>query len=321
MIQLEHNQRAMALLREFARNGRLPHAILVEAPAGCGKKTFARLLAQTALCAGTDRPCNACPHCGKVEKGIHPDICYYTTPEDKLWFPVELVREIRQEAYIAPNEGVCKVYLIDQAHTMNAMAQNALLKLIEEPPEFVRFILLCENRSQMLPTILSRVTSIELEQPTVEQCGETLARLAPEATEDCRKAAALGAGGNIGRALSLLGAAKPSKAAADARALRQALIEEDRYRCLRLLAGYDKDREGLQQMLALLLEGFARLSAAGYRPDAPEEDRRVLGRVLPHQAVAAAQAVDGAVLRARRNVGIPLLCACMIEDVKAALDQ
>ena len=88
---------------------------------------------------------------------------FYTVPEGKKEFPVELARDIRQDAYIAPNEGACKVYIVDQAHTMNASAQNALLKIIEEPPAGVYFILLCENRAQMLPTILSRVVSVELE--------------------------------------------------------------------------------------------------------------------------------------------------------------
>lgn len=59
---------------------------------------------------------------------------YYTVPEGKKEFPVETVREIRQDAYIAPNEGARKIYLIDRAHAMNAAAQNALLKIIEEPP-------------------------------------------------------------------------------------------------------------------------------------------------------------------------------------------
>lgn len=320
MLRLDYNDRAMALLTRFASGGRMPHALLLEGPAGCGKKTMARIVAQAALCTAGEKPCGVCGPCVKVEKQVHPDVCFYTVPEGKKEFPVEQIREIRAQAHVTPNEGVCKVYILDKAHTMNPAAQNAFLKLIEEPPSFVRFVLLSENRAQMLPTILSRVTSMELEVPTVEQCQRTLRNLEPQKDPGLLKAAAAGAAGNIGIALSLLETAKPSKAAADAKALRAALAAGERYECARVLAGYDKDRETLLQMLTLLGEAFARLGTAKYRtPD--EEERKLLVRIAPGQAAGAMAAVERAMERAGRNVSVPLLCACMIEEIKAALDQ
>ncbi len=118
---------------------------------------------------------------------------------------------------------------------------------------------------------------------------------------------------NIGRALGLLGSAKPSKSAADAKKLREELIYGERYACLRVLAGYDKDRDGLGQTLSLLREGFAQ-AAVGR-----EADERLCNRVTVMQLVGAADAVERALLRAGRNVSIPLLSACMVEEVKAAL--
>ena len=315
MVQLEHNDRATALLRQLAGQGRLPHAVLVEGPAGTGKKTFAQMIAQSALCTGAEKPCGVCEACRKVENKSHPDICFYTVPEGKKEFPVEQVREIRGQAYVAPNEGICKIYILDKAHTMNQSAQNALLKLIEEPPPFVCFILLCENRSQMLETILSRVTSVQLETPTVEQCMETLQERFPEKERNLLQAAAAGAGGNIGRALSLLDTAKPSKGAADAKALMQALAAGQRYESARILAGYEKDPEGLSQLFSLLREQFAGLCTAYYRGIQENQPAR---KILPTQAARSAQAVEEAAGNLARNVRIPLLCACMVEEIMEA---
>lgn len=313
MPELLYNRKANATLANLAAGGRFPHTLLIEGPEGSGKKTAAWQAAKTLLCEGEPKPCGSCSHCVKADKRVHPDVRYYTVPEGKKEFPVETVREIRQDAYIAPNEGARKIYLIDRAHAMNAAAQNALLKIIEEPPDFVNFLLLCENRSRMLPTILSRAISVELEVPSVEECAAALEALAPGRSAQERQAAAAGAGGNIGRALGLLGSAKPSKSAADAKKLREELIYGERYACLRVLAGYDKDRDGLGQTLSLLREGFAQ-AAVGR-----EADERLCNRVTVMQLVGAADAVERALLRAGRNVSIPLLSACMVEEVKAAL--
>ena len=313
MQKLLYNRRAGAVLSGMAAGGRFPHALLLEGPAGCGKKTAAALIAQERLCTGAPRPCGVCSGCIKVEKGVHPDVRFYTVPEGKKEFPVELARDIRQDAYIAPNEGACKVYIVDQAHTMNASAQNALLKIIEEPPAGVYFILLCENRAQMLPTILSRVVSVELETPSPDECAAAPPSLEPNVPGEQRRAAAAGAAGNIGQARTLLKTAKPSKAAADARLLREALVFGDRYTALRILAAYDKDRAALGQTLALLREGFAQVALGR------ETDARFSNRVSPGQAVAAAQIVQTARLRAERNIGVPLLCACMVEQIKSTL--
>ncbi len=184
MSGLLYNRKASAALASLGAGGRLPHAILLEGPAGSGKHLAAEIIARYALCTAQEKPCGQCAGCVKVGKRVHPDVRYYGVPEGKKEFPIDLVREIRQDAYIAPNEGTCKIYILEQAHAMNAAAQNALLKSIEEPPPHARFVLLCENRSMLLPTILSRVTAIELEVPSVEQCAQALETLAPDAPEE-----------------------------------------------------------------------------------------------------------------------------------------
>lgn len=314
MGELLFNPKAAATLASLGDGGRFPHALLIEGARGLGKKTAALAVAKRLMCVGETPPCGSCPHCHKLDKNVHPDLRFYTVPDGKREFPIELVRELRSDAYIAPNEAKCKVYVLDHAHAMNVSAQNALLKLIEEPPANTYFLLLCENRSLMLSTVLSRVTSVELERPSVEQCEKALVELAPKAGAEERATAAANAGGNIGMALELLGTSKPAKAAADARLLREALVFGERYEGLRLLAGYDKDRESLMAMLSLLREGFARLAV-----DGQGGDPHYRNRFMPMQAIGAADAVERAANRAARNVSIPLLCGCLVEDVKTAL--
>ncbi|MBC8586546.1 DNA polymerase III subunit [Youxingia wuxianensis] len=318
MISLFGNRKLQTTLAGLSSGGRLPHALLLEGPRGSGKKTAARLIAQYALCQGEKVPCFQCGPCVKVEKGVHPDVLYYTVPPGKKEFPIDLVREIRQDAYISPNEGKCKIYIIDNAHTMNTSAQNALLKILEEPPEFVRFLLLCENRSQMLPTILSRVTSMEMEIPSVEDCAKALAELVPGKPPAEYQAAAAGAGGNIGAAMEKLGSAKPSKTAADAQKLRDKLLFDQRYQSLLILKEYEKDREGFLQLMVLAKELFGKLAIARYTSD-PNSPAKALSRLTPLQAVKIADIIEETANYAQRNGNIPVLSAGLCEKIKGIL--
>lgn len=314
MPTLEYNTKALALLNGFLRQGRMPHAFLIEGPAGCGKKTMAQIIAQSILCTANEKPCGLCLPCIKVEKQIHPDVSILSVPPGKKQFPVDTVRALRERASIAPNESEYKLYILEQAHMMNNEAQNALLKLLEEPPPSVKLILLCENRSMMLPTILSRVICISLEVPGVEQCAALLHRMVPERDEQLCLAAAAGAGGNVGRALSQLDEAKPSKCAADARGLCQAMAQGNRYDCLRIFASYDKDREGLLQTFSLLEERFAHLAAAKYR-GADAGEKQLLSHMPPSRAISAARSVAAAAEHMRRNGLIGLVCASLTEEI------
>lgn len=317
---LEHNQPLLNTFSELAREGRLPHALLLEGEAGSGKKTCAVLLAQMLLCTGETRqpPCGTCGPCVKLEKGIHPDWRYFAPAPDKKEFTVDLVRQIREEAYISPNEGRYKIYVLGSAQEMNAQAQNALLKTLEEPPAHARFILLCENRARMLETIRSRVTCFTLARTTPEQCAQTLAHLRPEVEADRLTAAALAAAGNIGRALDVLeDKTGGGKLLQDADTLMEALLTKPRYESLKVLAGYEKDRKALLELLALVMELIAKMTVSRYKPGAqPDKYTRFDGA----QLAQVVQAIRLARQRASANGSIALLCACMTEDVKSVLD-
>lgn len=144
--------------------GRLPHALLVEGADRETRTAFAQHAAQAVLCAAPTEqpPCGACRDCVKAEKGIHPDILMFGGEGGARSFHIDMVRQIRAQAFIRPNEAGGKALVLLEVQEMSVQAQNALLKIIEEPPKGVTFILTCENKSTLLETIRSRVMAFSL---------------------------------------------------------------------------------------------------------------------------------------------------------------
>ena len=178
------NERLKDQLSRQERGRGLSHAYIVSSPAGSGRHTLARQLAAAMLCTGPgEKPCGKCGPCLKVLKGVHPDVSTVTGPEEGKPITVDQVRALRADAYIRPNEGRRKVYIIDPADAMNPAAQNALLKVLEEGPSYAAFLLLAERPGLLLDTVRSRCELLALppEAPRsdpelVEQAG-SLARL------------------------------------------------------------------------------------------------------------------------------------------------
>ncbi len=166
------NLKANATLAACLRGGRLSHASLVEG--GSGTLEFAKQIARAVLCSSpTDKPCGVCRDCLKTAKDVHPDLLIYSGGEKARSFHIETVRELRQEAFIRPNEAENKVFVLENVQNMTVQAQNALLKIIEEPPNNVSFVLTCQNKSVLLETILSRVSVFSLDDVVAQADEET----------------------------------------------------------------------------------------------------------------------------------------------------
>jgi len=160
----------------------LSHAYIIAAQPEAGAAR-ARELAMAMLCTapGGTKPCGLCRSCRKVAAGIHPDVLITERKKDekgkeKREIYVEQIREIVASAVIMPNEAERKVYIIRDAGTMNAAAQNALLKILEEPPAFVSFILVADNAGQLLETVRSRCVILRENGEENVPAAEALAR-------------------------------------------------------------------------------------------------------------------------------------------------
>lgn len=128
-------------IRRGARQGALPHSVIFS---GSGDLLAAARFYTAALeCRQADKPCLRCPACGKVLRGTHPD-CVTAEDSQHKDLSVEVLRALRSDAYIQPNEGACKVFLFPDCRRLTVQDQNVLLKLVEEGPAYAAFLFCAE---------------------------------------------------------------------------------------------------------------------------------------------------------------------------------
>lgn len=140
---------------------RLPHAVVLESKNTRLARSAAKEIAKACVCTSDVlRPCGRCSNCVKAEEEIHPDIYTVAITDKKQAVGVGEIRTMIADCYIKPNEAPNKVYFIFDK--MTAEAQNALLKILEEPPQNVQFIVVSEASSVLLQTVLSRSTVFKI---------------------------------------------------------------------------------------------------------------------------------------------------------------
>ena len=197
------NDRLKQKLSESLSKNRISHFYLISGPEGSGKHTLAKLLAAAILCQGKKKPCLACDPCRKVFSGNHPDFITVDDPEKKT-VTVDLIRQARADIYIQPNESDHKIYLFPRAQDMGIPGQNALLKVLEEPPKYGVFLLLTDNPNKLLPTVRSRCTELKLLPLPQEVLLRQLREDFPQAADADLTAAASRSGGFLGQARAML---------------------------------------------------------------------------------------------------------------------
>ena len=150
-------------IRNAVSMDKVSHAYIMNGARGSGKKMLASLFAMTLLCEkqGSD-PCNTCHSCRQAESGNHPDIIWAAHEKPNTISVDDIREQVNNTIMIKPYQGPYKIYIIDRAELMTPQAQNALLKTIEEPPEYAVIILLTENAEVLLPTINSRCVMLKL---------------------------------------------------------------------------------------------------------------------------------------------------------------
>ena len=150
-------------IRNAVEKDQVSHAYILNGERGAGKKLLANLFAATLLCEkGGPDPCNDCHSCRQAESGNHPDIIRVTHEKPNSIGVDDIREQVNNTIMIKPYQGPYKVYIIDHADLMTPQAQNALLKTIEEPPQYAVILLLVENAEVLLTTINSRCVMLRL---------------------------------------------------------------------------------------------------------------------------------------------------------------
>lgn len=297
------------------KQNRISHGYLITGPKGAGKRTLAKLLAAAVQCQGEERPCGGCPACRKVLAGNHPDVITVDDKEKKS-VGVGVVRDTRTDCYIRPNEGVRKVYIIPRAQDMTPEAQNSLLKVLEEPPEYAVFLLLAETAQALLPTVRSRCVELKMQSLSEDELKSALLQKFPKAKQEDVSAAVTGCGGWLGQAEKLL--TKGAQMTNQTRDFLQSYAQNDALLLQKTLVSMEKwKREQLipelQQWRQMLIDSLA------CRCGEPAQEGmclRISEARSPVQVRRSIEGLEKAVEYAYGNVSVGAICGWLFWELR-----
>lgn len=239
------NERVIEQLGVFIDSKHFPHALIIEGEQGLGKRTLARQLAMALVCRNEDVPCGVCSQCKKARDGVHPDIYEYSATGGANSFHVDTVRKVINDAYMKPNEAEHKVYILGNADCMNASAQNALLKILEEPPSYAVFILTAKSKSMMLQTVLSRAVVVSLEGVDIDKGAKYICDSNNDIDFSSAKKALETFNGNIGKTLDSFNDSKAKELTDVCCGICKALVNGSEYDVMCRVSAFQKDRTGI----------------------------------------------------------------------------
>lgn len=273
---------------------KVAHAYLFTGPRGTGKTSIAKILAKALNCENLKgaEPCDQCSNCIRINEGVFLDVLEIDAASNR---GIDEIRDLREKVKFAPAEGKYKIYIIDEAHMLTAEAFNALLKTLEEPPEFVVFILATTEVHKIPATILSRCQRFDFKRFTVNEIKGRLEQIVTaeklEASGEGLELIAKHADGGMRDAVSLLEQAIAHSEAkleeADVRAIlglidqeeiegiTSAIIERDTKKALELLAKVNLSGKDLWQFGRSLVEHFRELLLAALGTEKSDKEAKL----------------------------------------------
>ncbi len=265
--RLYGNEKTKERIGRAVLDGTLPHAFLIVGPLGSGKSTLAREISASLNCENAKNeslplPCGICNCCKRIYEGNFPDVKILAKAKDKATLGVDPIKDFREDMFLSATESDYKIYIVDDGECMTPEAQNALLKVFEEPPEQVLIMILATEGDKILTTIKSRAQHIAMSRFSDSTLAEHLLTMSSDARDLKRESTEkfngviISSGGVLGTAIRLSDkklAAECEKEREEIFQIVKAIISKRSYKDIRealeLLPQKKNDR---QQLLSYL---------------------------------------------------------------------
>lgn len=322
MKKIYGNKQLLDALAGMRASGRTAHSLMIWGEKGSGKKLIAKYYTQALMCEAPEngKPCGRCNACVNVEKDIHPDVVYPERSGKLGNYSVKTARDIIADAYVKPNNSSgCKVYIFADCSHVQEQTQNALLKLIEEPPEYAYFIFTCGSKSEFLPTIISRCVCFSTAPCTEEEAEASLAD-SGYAPQDIQAAVSC-FHGNIGMCESYINDEALRRQVDLTKSLADSIIRKDEYALSVGLFSLGRERDDVREVLSMLDKLIRDAAVLGKDETARtigcfREGARALSRSLTaYQSARMHSRIEKAWSAVESNVGIPLALTALGAEI------
>lgn len=253
MKKIYGNNLLISNLCNMKQSGRFAHTVLFYGEKGTGKKLMAELYTGLLMCPNPvdNMPCGVCSACRNIHADTHPDVKYVGTSGKSGGYSVDTARKICTDAFIKPNNDTdCKVYIFRDCHNMDVRTQNTLLKIIEEPPDYVYFIFTSETKADFLPTIISRCVCFGVSPCTEEQAENSLTE-SGYGKQEIRKSIEC-FHGNIGMCMEYIRNEDLRQHINLTKMLTDSIIRKDEYTLDTMLFALGKERPVIKTVLSML---------------------------------------------------------------------
>ncbi|MBR2955182.1 MAG: DNA polymerase III subunit delta' [Ruminococcus sp.] len=322
MKKIYGNTYLLGTLDNMRKNNRLAQSVIFYGEKGSGKKLFADYYTSLLLCEAPDgdAPCGKCPACKTANSHSNPDVTYVPTEGKLEGYTVKIARAVSSDVCIKPNNNTAKkVYIFRDCKNMNVQAQNALLKLIEEPPEYACFIFTAESKSEFLPTIISRCVCFGVSPCTEEEARHSLIESGYKAEEAAEAIKCFH--GNIGRCTSYIIDENLKNQVDLTKRIANSIIRKDEYELNASFFSIGSGRNDMYSILSMI-DKLARDAAVLSRDaNAPvigcyrEAAVRLSTMITAYQAVNIHNAIERACRAIDANVNSSLVLAGVCAEI------
>jgi len=248
------HEKAIETLKRSIRKGSVSHSYIFEGEEGLGKKKIAFIFAKTLLCKEQgEEPCNNCTSCMKFDGGNHPDLL--VIEPEKGTIKKGDIENLIKNVMTAPFESIRKVFIIDDSHKMSLEAKNALLKTLEEPPEYINIILISSSSNNLLPTILSRCQSIKFYPVESKKIASLLENVYGKSKEEAKFIADFSKG-SVGKSIELAISDSFFQKREEVIKLIDGLIKGDKIKAINSIGFFNDNKEGIEEILDIFLFWF-----------------------------------------------------------------